>query len=697
MANGFNVQGGAHQHVLVVSDGAGRFLIVLFALAVGLMCATPMLAAHAYLSLETLLSRTNAPPRAFVREYEILIFFPNDAQGATFTASWTKPLAAGKFAYVSATLDACETPKRMPEAKSQWREAAVLSKAESNRRINGAADRLVPREPGRGIFCRYALGEAVLYRNADGQVELASNETMRAQVSVARRYTRQGLASAVAEQFEKDLRADHPGQTAFVVQLGGASRTRLVFLDLSERRAVILYPPSKLDNPGQVAHAANKVSNLGSFILIDNVFSFLKNPVTSSVRAVNQLVQWPFTVLTPRLRGKPFIPPLTNAPGMDLATWEHWLDHHTHSHREQGSLKLMIDGDSFFPAFERRVAGAQRGVSILVCIFDRDDVGVEVANRLKQRSTNIEVKVVFDRLMSRQAASVPPATPMRQGFVPPDSIAAYLQKDSRVQVRPQLNPAFSVNHTKVYLVDGRYAYIGGMNVGREYRYEWHDMIAEVQGPVVASFQQQFDKKWTQVGLGGDYALAVKPFSGKKAAPVAEPDVELIELRRLYTRSFSRQIRRAELAAINRASSYVFAENPYFYSNDLLNALVRARRRGVDVRVVLPSENDLAAGHKSNLVTANYLEQQGVRVYIYPGMTHVKALLVDGWACFGSANFDALSLRLIGETDLATSNPSFAAKFRQQLFEADFARSRELREILDVDWSDYLADSLLSPF
>lgn len=286
---------------------------------------------------------------------------------------------------------------------------------------------------------------------------------------------------------------------------------------------------------------------------------------------------------------------------------------------------------------------------------------------------------------------------MREGFVPPDSIAAYLRQDSRVEVHPQLNPGFTVDHTKVYLVDGRYAYVGGMNVGREYRYEWHDLIAEVQGPVVASFQRQFDTKWTQVGPGGDYALAAKSFSGKKAVPVVEPNVGLIELRRLYTRNFSRQIRRAELAAIDRASNYVFAENPYFYSNDLLNALVRARRRGVDVRVVLPSENDLAAGHKSNLVTANYLRQQGVRVYIYPGMTHVKALLVDGWACFGSANFDALSLRLTGEADLATSDPSFAASFRQQLFEADFARSRQLEELLTVDWSDYLADSLLSPF
>ncbi len=192
-------------------------------------------------------------------------------------------------------------------------------------------------------------------------------------------------------------------------------------------------------------------------------------------------------------------------------------------------------------------------------------------------------------------------------------------------------------------------------------------------------------------------LAAEKIGGKKPGTNNfESNAGLIELRRLYTKSFSRQIRSTELAAINRASGYVLAENPYFYSNDFLNALVRARRRGVDVRVILPSENDLTAGHRSNLVTANYLRQQGVRVFLYPGMTHVKALLVDGWACFGSANFDALSLRLNGEDDLATSDPAFAARFRHDVFEADFARGRELLEELPVDWQDYLADAILNP-
>jgi cardiolipin synthase len=298
-------------------------------------------------------------------------------------------------------------------------------------------------------------------------------------------------------------------------------------------------------------------------------------------------------------------------------------------------------------------------------------------------------------MMTRQAEALPPATQMPEGFTEPKAIARYLRHDSEVHVRPQPNPAFTVDHTKLYLVDGRYAYVGGMNVGREYRYEWHDLIAEVQGPVVASYQRQFNKKWAQAGPWGDLGLLAETIGGKRPAAVHDPNLNLIELRRLYTKNFSRQIRKAELAAMDRASSYIFAENPYLYSNEFINALVRARRRGVDVRVILPSENDLTAGRRSNLVTANHLREQGIRVYIFPGMTHVKALLVDGWSCFGSANFDALSLRLNREDDLATSDPAFAAKLKHDLFEADFKRAGELKVDLPEVWKDHLADALLN--
>ncbi len=65
-------------------------------------------------------------------------------------------------------------------------------------------------------------------------------------------------------------------------------------------------------------------------------------------------------------------------------------------------------------------------------------------------------------------------------------------------------------------------------------------------------------------------------------------------------------------------------------------------------------------------------------------------MYDGWACVGSANFDKLSLRVNRETNVATSDPVFAGRLRQELFEADFARSRELVEPPSAGWGTYIS-------
>jgi cardiolipin synthase len=220
---------------------------------------------------------------------------------------------------------------------------------------------------------------------------------------------------------------------------------------------------------------------------------------------------------------------------------------------------------------------------------------------------------------------------------------------------------------------------------------------EVEGPVVASLQHEFNENWAHASALGDCAFAEQVVCGKRPQASDTNRSDFITLRRIYTKTGRRQIWHAELESIDRAQSYVFLENPYLFDNAIIVALVKARLRGVDVRVILPSGNDLTGGEGSNLVTANYLLSHGVRVYLYPGMTHVKAMLADGWACFGSANFNTLSLRLNQEADLATSDPGFAARFKRELFELDFDTSSQLKEPASVTWSDHLADSILNLF
>ena len=79
------------------------------------------------------------------------------------------------------------------------------------------------------------------------------------------------------------------------------------------------------------------------------------------------------------------------------------------------------------------------------------------------------------------------------------------------------------------------------------------------------------------------------------------------------------------------------------------------------------------------------------------MTHVKALLVDGWACLGSGNLTHLSLDVSEEQNIATSNPAFAARLKHDLFEEDFTRSYQLDQSISVDWVDFMADTVLEGF
>jgi hypothetical protein len=198
---------------------------------------------------------------------------------------------------------------------------------------------------------------------------------------------------------------------------------------------------------------------------------------------------------------------------------------------------------------------------------------------------------LLDRLSTQTSGHSLPTT-LPEGFTPPRSISAYLKRDSDVQVRAFLNPWLSSDHSKVFLIDRRFAYVGGMNIGREYRYEWHDLMVELEGPIVCEFDRDFRRAWAYASALGDFAYAGSVLGGPRPeARCRDTRKSGIELRRLYTRTGALQIRKAVLEGIRRASSFVFLENPYLYENEVVAAFVRARRRGVDVRVVLPRGTD----------------------------------------------------------------------------------------------------------
>jgi cardiolipin synthase len=260
-----------------------------------------------------------------------------------------------------------------------------------------------------------------------------------------------------------------------------------------------------------------------------------------------------------------------------------------------------------------------------------------------------------------------------------------LQQGAAVEARAQPNPFLTSDHTKVIVVDGERAFVGGMNIGYQYRYVWHDLMVEVEGPIVRRLARDFDAAWARVAP--TIALLDRRVpTAEQPAPAGASGI-----RPLYTQPGSPEILQAQLAAIRAARQSIWIQQAYVSDDAIVAALIAARRRGVDVRVILPTRGDSGFMNSANLIATRAFVRNGVRVYAYPGMTHVKAAVYDGWAVVGSANFDKLSLRVNGETNLATSDPAFAATLRRVLFERDFARSREITTPPRVGWTTYISD------
>jgi phosphatidylserine/phosphatidylglycerophosphate/cardiolipin synthase-like enzyme len=212
-------------------------------------------------------------------------------------------------------------------------------------------------------------------------------------------------------------------------------------------------------------------------------------------------------------------------------------------------------------------------------------------------------------------------------------------------------------------------------------------MVEVNGPVVGDIDNDFGKAWAGGGFLGD----IESFFYSLKAHKNEKLRQGYPVRLLYTKPGVSEIRNTQLEAIRRSKSYIYLENPYFTDDRVLNELIKASRRGVDVKIILPNDADSGIINRSNVLAANKMLRNGIKVYLLPRMSHVKAAVYDGWACFGSANFDKLSLRVNYEVNLATSHEAAVQNLVDRLFIPDIEASLELMEELPERTHDYLLE------
>ena len=92
-------------------------------------------------------------------------------------------------------------------------------------------------------------------------------------------------------------------------------------------------------------------------------------------------------------------------------------------------------------------------------------------------------------------------------------------------------PWLTGDHVKTAIIDKEIAFTGGMNIAREYRYDWHDLMTELRGPVVGVLQYEFEKAWAHAGFFGDLlATSQADAVAELERPIFEADfAESVEL------------------------------------------------------------------------------------------------------------------------------------------------------------------------
>jgi cardiolipin synthase len=228
------------------------------------------------------------------------------------------------------------------------------------------------------------------------------------------------------------------------------------------------------------------------------------------------------------------------------------------------------------------------------------------------------------------------------------------------------------DHRKLLVVDHDVAFVGGYNVGSLYATDWRDTHARLTGDIVWDMRNAFIDYWN---------LFTGP--GRPALPDSGSDHWQSEIRvhRNLPRLLVYPIRNMYLDAIDRAARHIYLTHAYLIpDSDMLAALMRSARRGVDVRIIVPAESNHIVADWLSRGFYGQLLRSGVRLFLYQGaMVHAKTATIDGqWSTIGTANIDRLSLLGNYEINIEVFSPDVARQL-EEIFAIDSSNTVELTE------------------
>ena len=334
-------------------------------------------------------------------------------------------------------------------------------------------------------------------------------------------------------------------------------------------------------------------------------------------------------------------------------------------------ITALQNGDQSFPAMLEAIRSARRSINYEGYIFWAGTTGQAFADALcKRAGAGVPVRLLLDWAGSQKLG---------------DSLERQMRA-AGVQIvwfRPlrwyNLDRLNHRTHRKLLVVDGRVGFTGGLGIAdlvaghAQDEDHWRDSQYRAEGPVVGQMQATFMDNWVQTGGelldGPDYFPPLDSVGTQRAQAVtSSPGNGTESLRLMY------------LLAVASAGQSIRIANSYFVPNTLtVDMLVAARRRGVNVEIIVPGKiGDATVVRRASRAKWGPLLQAGVKIYEYqPTMYHMKVMIVDDWwVSVGSTNLDNRSFRLNDENNLNVFDEEFA-RVQSAVFAADRSHSRQI--------------------
>ena len=337
-----------------------------------------------------------------------------------------------------------------------------------------------------------------------------------------------------------------------------------------------------------------------------------------------------------------------------------------------GNSVALLENGAFFDVLLERIRAAKRSVHLETFLWKDGVLGRRMSDALSERArAGVQVRVLVDAIGSSGIGK----HSMTQLELSGCRVAIFHEKSIR-----NLGVLNDRDHRKLVVIDGCEAFVGGHCIvdhwmgDAEDSEHYSDLSVHLHGPIVHSVQAAFSENWA--GETGEL------FVGEDVFPRLEPAGDVL-IHAVYAKPerSAPAIKILHHTAICLARKRIWIQNPYFIPEpEAIDAFGKAVKRGVDVRVLMPStggsDNPMVqhAGHRN----FEKLLRCGVRLFEYPNtLLHQKAMTIDGvWCAVGSSNFDDRSFETNDELTLGICDAAITEKV-DAIFEKYAAKSCEI--------------------